>query len=101
MQGLIVFTSSHNYGTTMTLIKSLIISVLLIITTGCATNSAKVNFDRNTDIDTANYKTFAWLTSAKIMAPAVDINPVMKQRVDSSIEPVSYTHLTLPTTPYV
>ena len=67
-------------------IKLLVITSLIVFTAGCATNSAKVNFDKNTEIETINYKTFAWLTNAKIMAPPVDINPVMKERVDDSIE---------------
>jgi hypothetical protein len=70
----------------MASIKLLCIAVLLAFIAGCATNSAKVNFDQNTDIDTKNYKTFAWLTKGKIMAPAVDFNPVMKERVNDSIE---------------
>ena len=67
-------------------IKLLVITSLIFFTIGCATNSAKVNFDKNTEIETSNYKTFAWLTKTKIMAAAVDINPVMKERVDKSIE---------------
>ncbi len=70
----------------MASIKLLSIVILLAFMAGCATNSAKVNFDQNTDIDTKNYKTFAWLTNGKIMAPAVDFNPVMKERVNDSIE---------------
>jgi len=70
----------------MTKIKLLIVSALIAIMAGCATNSAKVNFDKNTDIDTVNYKTFAWLTEGKIMAAPADINPVMKVRVDESVE---------------
>jgi len=67
-------------------IKLLLITSLITLAAGCATHSAKVDFDKNTDIETINYKTFAWLTPAKIMAPPVDINPVMKERVDDSIE---------------
>ncbi len=70
----------------MASIKLLSIVILLAFMAGCATNSAKVNFDQNTEIDTKNYKTFAWLTKGKIMAPAIDFNPVMKERVDDSIE---------------
>ena len=70
----------------MTKIKLLIITALVAVTFGCATNSAKFNFDKNTKIDTSTYKTFAWLTKGKILAPAADINPVMKARVDESIE---------------
>jgi hypothetical protein len=73
-------------GINMTPIKLLIITTLIAFTAGCATHSAKVDFDRNTEIETVHYKTFAWLTNAKIMAAPVDINPVMKERVDSSIE---------------
>lgn len=71
----------------MTLIKKIFITALLVAVASCSsTYEAKVNFDKNTKVDTLSYKTFAWLTSAKIMAPAEDINPVMKQRVDEEIE---------------
>lgn len=54
---------------------------------GCQTTSpAKVDFDRNTTIDTIHYQTFAWLTSAKILMPPAEINPVMKVRIDEAIE---------------
>jgi hypothetical protein len=71
----------------MSIIKLLTASAMIAIISGCVTTpSAKVNFDKNTDIDTVNYKTFAWLTKGKIMASPVDINPVMKVRVDKNIE---------------
>lgn len=70
----------------MTPIKLLILSTLIAFTAGCATYSAKVDFDKNINIETTNYRTFAWLSNAKIMAAPVDINPVMKARVDNSIE---------------
>jgi len=70
----------------MSKMKLLIVTTLIALTVGCATNTAKLDFDKNTNIDTANYKTFAWLTQGKIMAPPADINPVMKVRVDASIE---------------
>jgi len=70
----------------MSKIKLLIVTALIALTVGCATNAAKLDFDKNTNIDTANYKTFAWLTQGKIMAPPADINPVMKVRIDASIE---------------
>lgn len=71
----------------MTNIKKILVTALVIVVASCAsTYEAKVGFDRNTKIDTLNYKTFAWLTSGKIMAPAEDINPVMKLRVDEEIE---------------
>ena len=61
--------------------------ILVIFIASCSSsNQAKVNFDKNTNIDTTNYKTFAWLTEGKIMAPPEDINPVMKIRVDEEIE---------------
>lgn len=71
----------------MTKIKKLIVAAFVIVVASCAsTYKAKVDFDKNTKIDTLNYKTFAWLTPGKIMAPAEDINPVMKVRVDEEIE---------------
>ena len=71
----------------MTLIKKIFATVLLIAVASCSTTyEAKVNFDKNSKIDTSGYKTFAWLTSGRIMAPPADFNPVMKQRVDEEIE---------------
>lgn len=71
----------------MSLIKKIFVTALLITVASCSsTYEAKVNFDKNSKVDTSSYKTFAWLTSGKIMAPAQDINPVMKQRVDEEIE---------------
>ena len=68
-------------------IKKILVTALVIVVASCASiNEAKVNFDTNTKVDISNYKTFAWLTSGKIMAPAEDINPVMKLRVDEEIE---------------
>ena len=71
----------------MTNIKKLLVTALVIFVASCSTTyQAKVDFDKNTNIDIATYKTFAWLTSGKVMAPAEDLNPVMKSRVDDQIE---------------
>ncbi len=67
--------------------KKLFSVILIYIIAGCAsTYKAKVSFDKNTNIDTANYKTFAWLLPEKVMSPDEDFNPVMKLRVDEEIE---------------
>lgn len=67
--------------------KKIFATVLLIAVASCSTTyEAKVYFDKNSKVDTSNYKTFAWLTSGKIMAPPEDVNPVMKLRVDEAIE---------------
>lgn len=71
----------------MTNIRRILVATLVLAVTSCAsTYKAKVGFDKNTKIDTLNYKTFAWLTAGRIMAPAEDLNPVMKLRVDEEIE---------------
>jgi CubicO group peptidase (beta-lactamase class C family) len=71
----------------MTLMKKIFTTLLLMAVASCSTTyEAKINFDKNSKVDISNYKTFAWLTSGKIMAPAEDFNPVMKQRVDEEIE---------------
>jgi hypothetical protein len=71
----------------MTLMKKLFTTALLIAVASCSsTYEAKVDFDKNSKVETLNYKTFAWLSPGKIMAPAEDINPVMKLRVDEEIE---------------
>jgi hypothetical protein len=69
------------------LLKKLVITALLMVVASCATTyKAKVNFDKNSKVNTLEYKTFAWLDSNKIMAPTKDINPVMKVRIDDAIE---------------
>lgn len=73
-------------GIFMNKIKRLLIASLVVLTASCASNKASVNFDQNTDINTADYKTFAWMTDSKITVATDDINPVMKVRVDSAIE---------------
>jgi hypothetical protein len=71
----------------MNIIKAIIIATIVLLVTSCAsTYKAKVGFDKNANVDTLNYKTFAWLTPEKIMAPVEDFNPVVKYRVDEEIE---------------
>ncbi len=71
----------------MTLIKKIFAVVLLIAVASCSTTyKAKVYFDKNSKVDTSNYKTFTWLTSGRIMSPPEDVNPVMMLRVDEAIE---------------
>lgn len=69
-----------------TIQKTLMFVLLFLIVSCSSTYKAKIYSDKNTDIDTQNYKTFAWLADAKIIAPAEDFNPVMKLRVDKEIE---------------
>ncbi len=71
----------------MNKIRTILVTAFVIVVASCAsTYEAKVDFDKNTKVDILNYKTFAWLTPGKIMAPAEDVNPVMKLRVDEEIE---------------
>lgn len=71
----------------MTHLKKIFLAAFVVVIASCSsTYEAEVDFDKNTKVDTATYKTFAWLTPGKIMAPAEDINPVMKIRVDDEIE---------------
>lgn len=67
-------------------IKLILLTSLAALMTACASNSVTVNFDRNANIKTESYKTFAWLTEAKIIGSTELINHVMKARVDDSIE---------------
>ena len=67
-------------------IKLFAIASLVFTLLACqSTNQAKVNQDRNVTVDTSQYKTFAWLTPEKILTAPVDINPVMKNRIDDDI----------------
>ena len=74
----------------------LIIVLTLLVIAGCAsTQNARVNFDRNSEISTSHYKTFAWLDENKVLAESIDANPVMKVRIDNAIEQAFiaiYTH---------
>jgi len=67
--------------------KLIVVIALITVVVGCAsTQKARVNFDRNSDISTSHYKTFAWLNETKVLAEPVDVNPVMKVRIDNAIE---------------
>lgn len=63
-----------------------LLCITFIFLIGCAAQQAKVDFDQNTEINTLNYKTFAWLTNSKIIGASPTLNPVMKGRVDEAIE---------------
>tara|TARA_R110001583_G_scaffold139006_1_gene291069 strand:+ start:393 stop:953 length:561 start_codon:yes stop_codon:yes gene_type:complete len=68
-------------------IKLIILLTLISAMTGCvSTQQARVDFDRNSEITTSNYKTFAWLSESKVLAESLDANPVMKVRIDNAIE---------------
>ena len=68
-------------------IKNLFAAALVVLVASCSsTHDAKVDFDKNMEVDTSTYKTFAWLTSSRIMAASDDMNPVMKLRIDDEIE---------------
>lgn len=68
-------------------IRTFIIIAGLAFLTACNTTpKAKVNFDKNEKVSTANYKTFTWLTDEKIMSAPVGFNQVMKIRIDEAIE---------------
>lgn len=66
----------------------IIAASIFFLLTGCASTAyqPKVDFDRNENITTEHYKTFAWLKETKILAMPEDFNPVMKSRFDSAIE---------------
>lgn len=67
--------------------KLIIILALVSAMVGCTTTQqARVDFDRNSDVSTSHYKTFAWLNETKVLAEPVDVNPVMKVRIDNAIE---------------
>ncbi len=60
---------------------------LVGVLAGCvSTKQARVGFDRNKEISTSHYKTFAWLSETKVLAEPIDVNPVMKVRIDNAIE---------------
>ncbi|WP_286261286.1 DUF4136 domain-containing protein [Thalassotalea atypica] len=63
-----------------------LIALFTFVVSCTTTHQAKVDFDRNENVQTAEYKTFAWLKDTKILAAPVDMNPVMKARIDDAIE---------------
>ncbi len=65
----------------------IVLLALVSVIAGCvSTQQARVDFDRNIEITTSHYKTFAWLNESKVLAEPVDVNPVMKVRIDHAIE---------------
>jgi len=67
--------------------KTILSAILVLFIVGCSsTHKAKVDFDSNPDVDTSNYKTFAWMKQSKILITTQDINPVRKLVVDDAIE---------------
>lgn len=63
------------------------ILVCIFVITSCASsNPAKVEFDRNSKVETIHYKTFSWLSERKIMVAADTINPITKVKIDDAIE---------------
>ena len=68
-------------------LKMFFVAALAVAIGGCVSQyTAKVDFDKNLEIDTSQYKTFAWLKESKILAVSEDINPVMKLRIDDAVE---------------
>ncbi|QOL24660.1 DUF4136 domain-containing protein [Thalassotalea sp. LPB0316] len=63
-----------------------VIALSLVLAACSSTNSAKVNADKNDQIDTSGYKTFAWISDAKTLSLPIDLNPVMQVRVEKAIE---------------
>jgi hypothetical protein len=71
------------------MLKFQILSIItcLFILTSCASSSpAKVEFDRNSKVETIHYKTFAWLSKTKILSAPVGINLITKVKIDDAIE---------------
>ncbi|MBA6390725.1 DUF4136 domain-containing protein [Colwellia sp. BRX10-3] len=67
--------------------KLIIMLALIGAMAGCVSKQqARVDFDRNSEITTSHYKTFAWLNESKVLAESIDANPVMKVRIDNAIE---------------
>ena len=68
-------------------IKLFAVAVVAVVAVGCTSQyNAKINFDKNDQISTAQYLTFAWLKEDKILSASDDLNPVMKLRVDDAVE---------------
>jgi hypothetical protein len=71
----------------MSKIKMLLLAVVAAVAVGCTSQyAAKVDFDKNDEISTSQYKTFAWLKESKILSASEDVNPVMKLRIDDAVE---------------
>jgi len=70
----------------MSKFKLIVMSFIISFVSGCVTPQAKVDFDKNSEVDTSNYRKFVWLNEQKILAPVPGINLVMKARVEKAIE---------------
>lgn len=62
------------------------IMAMSLLVSCASTHPAKVGFDRNSAINTQDYKTFAWLNKNKSLTQNVNVNPVRKARLEDSIE---------------
>jgi len=64
---------------------SAITCVFLIAGCSSITSSPTVSFDRNSTVETNDYKTFAWLNESKIKSTSLDINSASKVKFDDAI----------------
>lgn len=71
----------------MKLFKKICVFSLLVFMVSCSsTFDTRVDAYKNDEVDTSNYKTFAWLNESKILIESDNLNPVMKLKVDDEIE---------------
>jgi len=71
----------------MRILKSVITVTALVFLAGCSsTYNAKVNFDTNPAISTADYKTYVWLSDKHALAAPEDVNPITLVKISTAIE---------------
>ena len=64
-----------------------VLATLLVMLTGCSTTpSIKTNFEVNPAVNTANYKTFSWLTKDHLLVPSSTLSPITKLKISQAIE---------------
>ena len=65
---------------------STLAGVFLITSCSSITSTPTVSFERNSTVETVDYKTFAWLNETKILSASTEINPDTKVKFDDAIE---------------
>ena len=58
-------------------------------------------YEQGKDLHVANYMAYGKTADHKLYADATFKETVTKEEIEDAFKTVSYTHLTLPTTPYV
>jgi hypothetical protein len=71
----------------MFIIKTILVIAYVVVAIGCTSlDDLSVGYDKNPKVDTKHYKNFSWLKKDKILTKNVDVDPVMRLRIEDAIE---------------